>query len=62
MIEEFEPPTSIMNEWRKHCNCDERFSPCDGVMSGGLCDDLHDDEDDDWMFDASGMVSDWDGY
>ena len=33
--EEYSPPTSVMNEWRKQCSCDERYRPCDGVMAGG---------------------------
>jgi hypothetical protein len=43
--EYYAPPTSVMNEWRKQCSCDERYRPCDGVMAGGMCDDMHDDED-----------------
>lgn len=37
---------------RKHCGCDDRYCPCDGVLAGGMCDDIHDDshfdEDDDF--------------
>jgi len=36
------------NEWleerSKHCTCD--ISPCDGVMAGGMCDEINHDVDD----------------
>ncbi len=28
----------------KHCRC-SRDRPCDGVLAGGLCDDIQDDEE-----------------
>lgn len=32
----------------KHCRCSERLQrPCDGVLAGGLCDDMQDDLCDD---------------
>jgi hypothetical protein len=27
-----------------HCHCRERDRPCDGVLAGGLCDGITDDE------------------
>lgn len=27
-----------------HCHCAERNRPCDGVLAGGLCDNIHDDK------------------
>lgn len=28
-----------------HCHCAERHRPCDGVLAGGLCDNMQDDPD-----------------
>jgi hypothetical protein len=25
----------------KHCHCDPEYQPCDGVLAGGMCDDMH---------------------
>jgi hypothetical protein len=36
---------------RKYCQCSDKYAPCDGVLAGGMCDDVQDDIDDDW-FDA----------
>ena len=32
-------------ESAKHCDCDPPYCPCDGVLAGGMCDDLHADEE-----------------
>lgn len=40
-----EIPDSVMNRWARTCNCCpicNQQIPCDGVMAGGLCDDLCD--------------------
>jgi len=29
-----------------HCHCADRYRPCDGVLAGGLCDNMQDDERD----------------
>lgn len=29
-----------------HCHCRERDRPCDGVLAGGMCDNIQDDPDD----------------
>lgn len=48
---DYQPPTHVMSEWRKQCDCCQQCSqhPCDGVMAGGFCDSLEcecfDDED-----------------
>lgn len=28
-----------------HCHCDERFRPCDGILAGGVCDQIKDERD-----------------
>lgn len=46
-----------------HCRCTAQPRPCDGVLAGGLCDNLHDDrkslayEEDDrrWEEDPMGL-------
>lgn len=30
-----------------HCHCDEHLRPCDGVLAGGMCDDMHERPEDD---------------
>jgi hypothetical protein len=42
MSEDYAPPSHVITEWKKHCSCCESCSPspCDGVASGGLCDNL----------------------
>ncbi len=30
----------------KHCRCADLWKPCEGVLAGGLCDELDDDRDD----------------
>lgn len=36
----------------QHCHCKESNRPCDGVLSGGLCDDVQEssatEDDDEW--------------
>lgn len=27
-----------------HCRCDSQYRPCDGILAGGVCDEMHDDE------------------
>jgi hypothetical protein len=29
-----------------HCHCAERYRPCDGVLAGGFCDGIKDDDRD----------------
>lgn len=29
-----------------HCHCDTQYRPCDGVLAGGLCDNIHDEPGD----------------
>lgn len=29
-----------------HCHCDTQHRPCDGVLAGGLCDNIHDEPGD----------------
>lgn len=36
---------------REHCHCSDRYSPCDGVLAGGMCDGIKDEEDEFWDFD-----------
>lgn len=31
---------------RKHCRCTSRIAPCDGVLAGGMCDNIQDDPED----------------
>jgi len=26
------------------CHCDGQYRPCDGVLAGGLCDNIHNEE------------------
>ena len=33
---------------RKYCRC-SRNAPCDGVLAGGMCDDVQDDEDETYV-------------
>lgn len=35
----------FVNEMDKHCRCCEKERPCDGVLAGGLCDEIKDDRD-----------------
>jgi len=36
-----------------HCHCSERNRPCDGVLAGGICDGIQDDDrDSDTMSDG----------
>lgn len=28
------------------CNCTDRIAPCDGVLAGGMCDNIQDDPED----------------
>lgn len=28
-----------------YCHCEEHYRPCDGVLAGGICDDIHDEPD-----------------
>ena len=34
-----------------HCHCAEQHRPCDGVLAGGLCDNIQDDPRDDGEYD-----------
>ena len=38
------PPPHVISEWLKQCTCCPvcQQKPCDGVMAGGMCDDLCD--------------------
>lgn len=39
----------------EHCHCRESIRPCDGVLAGGLCDNLQDErEEDDEMCEECG--------
>jgi hypothetical protein len=29
----------------KYCRCSQRYSPCDGVLAGGMCDDMQESDD-----------------
>lgn len=33
-------------EAAKHCRCADLWKPCEGVLAGGICDELEDDRDD----------------
>jgi hypothetical protein len=35
-------------EAAKHCRCADLWKPCEGVLAGGVCDELEDDSDTDW--------------
>jgi hypothetical protein len=30
----------------QHCNCASRYRPCDGVLAGGVCDNMQDEPED----------------
>lgn len=32
---------------RKYCRCSDRYAPCEGVLAGGMCDNMQDASDDD---------------
>lgn len=32
------------------CHCSSQYCPCDGVLAGGLCDGIVDDERDDYIW------------
>ena len=32
----------------KACRCSDLWAPCEGVLAGGVCDELYDDEQDDY--------------
>jgi hypothetical protein len=36
------PPQYVVDEWKKECDCCPECNqcPCDGVMAGGLCDNM----------------------
>lgn len=34
----------------KHCRCASRYAPCDGVLAGGMCDDMQDDDEERCFF------------
>jgi len=40
MNEEYSPPSELLDELGRHCNCCPICSncPCDGVAAGGMCD------------------------
>lgn len=31
----------------RHCHCKESNRPCDGILAGGVCDGITEDEEDD---------------
>jgi hypothetical protein len=35
---------------RKYCKCSSIYAPCDGVLAGGMCDDIQDDEEERCFF------------
>lgn len=35
-------------EQAKHCHCRPGNCPCDGVLAGGMCDDIQDDPDEEY--------------
>ena len=37
---------AFVEEQAKYCRCTR--GPCDGVLAGGMCDELIDDEDESW--------------
>ncbi len=41
----------FVSEMAKHCDCAERFKPCDGVLAGGVCDQIKDERDEPPQFD-----------
>ena len=47
MPEEYDSPDyqRLVAELVKHCRCTR--GPCDGVLAGGMCDDIQDDEPED---------------
>jgi len=36
----------------QHCHCLEGNRPCDGVLAGGICDGITDDNDDEYEFEG----------
>lgn len=42
MTDEYAPPKHVVAEWKRQCDCCPECSPhpCDGVMAGGMCDNL----------------------
>lgn len=46
-------PVAVIEELAKSCHCKASVKPCDGVLCGGICDDIQeepepeDDEDED---------------
>lgn len=45
-----------IEEAAKHCRCADLWKPCEGVLAGGVCDELEDDREDEWDED------DWDDH
>lgn len=43
-----------MADAAKHCRCDLLWSPCEGVLAGGMCDELTTDEYEDEAWDLDG--------
>lgn len=39
---------AFVEEMAKHCRCSPRYRPCDGVLAGGVCDQMVDEPDFDY--------------
>jgi hypothetical protein len=44
----FESPeyAAFVESMVPHCHCSPSHQPCDGVLAGGLCDNIRDDRED----------------
>lgn len=41
---------AFVESMAQYCHCADRYKPCDGVLAGGLCDDMGHDERDDPLY------------
>jgi len=46
-------------EATKHCKCDLLWSPCEGVLAGGVCDEICEDEYDREAWDWGEDEGEW---
>lgn len=50
-ITEDEKYAAFVESMIPHCHCADQYKPCDGVLAGGLCDNMGNDPetDDGWV-------------